>query len=87
MKIKGDFVLRQVAGSTVVVPVGSAAVDFGGMLNLNETGAFLFKALQNGAAEEELLTKLLEEYDVSRDKAQRDIDAFIIKLKDAGIIE
>ena len=42
MKIKGDFVLRKIAYSVVVVPVGATAVDFGSMLNLNETGAFLF---------------------------------------------
>lgn len=86
MKIKGDFVLRQIAGSTVVVPIGESAMDFSGMLNLNETGVFLFKALQDGASKEDLLVKLTDEYDVPEDKAAKDIDVFINKLKDAGII-
>ena len=43
MKIKEGFILRNVAGSFVVVPVGDATIDFNGMMNLNETGAFLFE--------------------------------------------
>ena len=47
MKIKEDFVLRKVADSYVVVPVNKMTLDFNGIINLNETGAFLFEKLQN----------------------------------------
>ena len=50
MKLKMEFMLRQVAGYYVVVPVGDACVDFNGMVNLNETGAFLFERLQQFAS-------------------------------------
>lgn len=49
MKIKPDFLLRKVAENYVVVPVGTAMVDFNGMINLNETGAFLWEKLEHGA--------------------------------------
>ena len=49
MKIKNDFILRKVADSYVVVPVGELTLDFNGIINLNETGAFLFGLLQKGA--------------------------------------
>lgn len=87
MKIKDDFVMRKMADTTVVVPVGSNAIDFNGMINLNETGAFLFEILQQGATKDELVSKLLDEYDVSREQACKDIDIFVKKLKDADIIE
>ncbi len=87
MKIKGDFVLRKIADSVVVVPVGATAVDFGSMLNLNEIGAFLFELLQKGASKEELLASMLNEYDVTSEKAEADIDKFIKKLKDADILD
>lgn len=45
MKIKEGFILRNVAGSYVVVPIGEATLDFNGMMSLNETGAFLFGKL------------------------------------------
>lgn len=87
MKIKEDFILRKVADSYVVVPVNSQTLDFNGIINLNESGAFLFELLQNGAEREELVNRLLEEYDVTRDRAEADIDIFIKKVSDAGILD
>lgn len=87
MKIKEDFILRKVADTYVVVPVNNMTLDFNGIINLNETGAFLFGILQNGAAKEELLEKMLEEYDVSEEKASEDIDKFIQKIKEADLFE
>ncbi len=87
MKIKEDFILRKVADSYVVVPVNNMSLDFNGIINLNETGAFLFRIMQNGASREELLSKLLDEYEVTPQKAEKDIDLFIEKVKDADILE
>ncbi len=86
MKINEDFILRKVADSYVVVPVNKMTLDFNGIINLNETGAFLFEILQNGATLEELKEKLLAEYEVSPETAQQDIEIFINKVKDAGIL-
>lgn len=87
MKIKEDFILRKVADSYVVVPVNKLTLNFNGIINLNETGAFLFELLQNGAEREELVSKMLEEYDVTPEKAEKDIDVFISKVKEADILE
>ncbi len=87
MKIKKDFILRKVADSYVVVPVGKMTLDFNGIISLNETGAFLFGLLQKGAEREELLEKMLEEYDVAPEKAAADIDAFLQKVRDADVLE
>ncbi len=87
MNIKNDFILRKVADSYVVVPVNSMTLDFNGIVNLNETGAFLFDILQKGADKQELLDKMLAEYDVAPEKAESDINSFIEKLKDADMLE
>ncbi len=87
MKIKKDFILRKVADSYVVVPVNKMTLDFNGIINLNETGAFLFELLQKGAERDELVDKMLEEYDVDREKAEADIDVFIQKVRDADVLE
>ena len=87
MKIKSDFILRKVADSYVVVPVGKLTLDFNGIINLNETGAFLFELLQKGAEREDLIEKILEEYEVSPEKAASDIDIFIQKVKEADVLE
>ena len=87
MKVKSDFILRKISDSYVVVPVGSAVVDFSGLVNLNESGAMLFELLQKGAEESDLTDALLKEYDVEREVAEADVKKFVAKVKDAGILE
>lgn len=87
MKIKDGFVLREVAGSFIVVAVGEAVKHFNGMINLNETGAFLWKILEKGANKEELVEKLLAEYDVDEKTAKDDVDNFINKLSEAKLVK
>ena len=63
MKQCPDFLLRDVADSLVLVPVGAAAKRFPGMITLNETGTFLWEQMQQETSEAELTAALLKEYD------------------------
>ncbi len=87
MKIKPGYMLREVAGCNVVVAIGAETMDFGGMINLNDSGAFLWKLLENGATEDELLKKMLDEYEVSEDVAKQGISAFINKMREADLLD
>ena len=87
MKIKDNFILRKVADSYVVVPVGKLTLDFNGIITLNETGAFLFELLQKGAEREELIDRLLAEYEVTPERAAADVDVFIEKVKASDVLE
>ena len=87
MKIKENYTLRQIAGSWVVLSLADATVNFNGMLTLNETGVELWRLLETGeATRESLATYLTEDYDVSYDQALADVDAFLLKLVNAGCI-
>ena len=85
MKIKDGYMLREVAGNSVVVAVGKAALDFNGLITLNSTGVFLWKMLAEGINEEDLLTAVLDEYDIDEATAKNDIAEFIEKLKGADL--
>lgn len=87
MKTKKGFMLRKVADKNVVVPIGQASVDFNGIINLNDTGAFLWNILSKGCTYDELLSSLLSEYDVNEDIAKSDIDVFLKTARDADVIE
>lgn len=87
MKIKDDFILREISNAYVVVPVGQAAVDFNGMINLNETGAFLWSLLRKETTEKKLLKEVISEYNISEEIAAMHIENFIHKLKRAGLLE
>ena len=87
MKIKDGFLLREVAGNYIVVAVGSAVKTFNGVINLNQTGAFLWELLQKGAEKEDLVKELLEEYEVDEQTASKDVDIFIERLQQANLIK
>ena len=87
MKIKDGFILREVAGSYLVVAVGNAVKEFGGIVNLNETGAFLWRLLENSSTEPEMVDALLKEYEVDRETAEKDVKAFVEKLTEAKLVK
>lgn len=87
MKLKKNFILREVAGTFLVVAVGDAVKDFNKAINLNSTGAFLWKQLENEVTEEELIDKLLEEYEIDRETAKKDISGFLQRLREANLLD
>ena len=86
MKIKEGFILRKVNDTGVVVPVGEATRTFDGMIMLNETGAFLWGLLQEEADRAALIDALLTEYETTHMQAEKDVDGFIEKLREANLL-
>lgn len=87
MKIKKGFILRKVGIQYIVAATGTISKEFNGMMRLNESGAFAFKLLQQGVEKEELILRLLEEYDVTEEAARADVERFVGELKEAGALE
>lgn len=86
MKIKEGFVIREVAGEYVVMNVGGDT-SFNGMITLNETGAFIWKAIEEGKSEDGIADKIVLEYDIDKATALNDVKRFIIKMSEAGVLE
>lgn len=87
MKVKKGFMLREVAQNFVVVPVGKAAIDFNGIITLNDTGAFLWSQLLDDIEFTELKARLKKEYQVDDKTASIDIKNFLAELDQAKLIE
>lgn len=87
MKIKKGFVIRVVGGESVVVPVGELSKTFHGMINLNETGAFLWRFFTEEHTVEEGVDALCGEYEVARELAQMDVEKFVEILTQNGFVE
>ena len=86
MKRNSDFLLRDVAGMLVVVPVGSAVQEFSGMMMLNATGAYLWELLENEQTVASLTDALVARYDIGAEQAQADVVEFLEKLKPTGAV-
>ena len=88
MKIKNGFVLREVCGEQVIMGEELGAIDFGRLLCLNETAAYLWKQ-----AEElgdftigQLTDKLCEVYDASPAEALHDVSEIVEEWQQAGVL-
>ena len=86
MKKKLEFVLREIAGDLLLVPTGKTALDLNGMLTLNEVGGEIWKMLDDVDSEEEIVDRLLEDYDVQREELQQDVREFLERLRELGIL-
>ncbi len=87
MKLKENFVLRNIADTWVVLALGSATINFNGMLTLNESGAMLWKVLEQGGNRDSMAEALTAEYRITKEQALTDVDAFYKKLVSAGCAE
>ena len=85
--IKEGFVLRKMPGINIVMPTGRNVKEFNGALMLNETGAFIFEKLKEGANAEETAEYLAEEYEVNAEKAREDVLKTVASLREAGVVE
>lgn len=86
MKIKKELVKRDIAGDTILVPVGKTVYDSNGLFILNELGGFLWDHLEAAENEEALLSAVLAEYEVTEETARQDIAAFLNKLRELNIL-
>ena len=86
MKIKKELIQREIAGDTVLVPVGKSVFDSNGLFILNELGAFIWEHLSEAECEGDLTRAVLEEYEVTAAEAEADIADFMKKLRELEII-
>ena len=86
MKIKEGFVLREIAGQAVVIATGPASKEFRGMIKLNSTGKLIWQGLMDGLSEEEISQKIVDTYEVDRDRAEADVKQMLNKMKEHGFL-
>ena len=89
MRIKNDFVLREVCGESVIMCEGLKAIDFRKLLAMNETAAWLWKEAQaqGDFTVESLTERLCDEYDVTNEEARSCVTDLLEKLDKEGVIE
>lgn len=86
MQIKKEFVLREIAGDYIIIPTGATVLEFNGLITVNEVGVTLWKMLQEEVTMEQLVKSVLDEYDVEEAVAREDIQEFLNKLVEGGIL-
>jgi len=81
-----NFLLQDVAGTKVIVPVGEAVAAFPGMITVNETGAYIWQLLEQQQTVESLAKAIAECYEVTEAQATADVEAFLSQLQPTGAV-
>ena len=80
MKLNPEYILRQIAGESVIVPTGTASQRINGLINLNDAGAAIWKGVAAGHDQEKIVELLLEEFDIDPETARKDVAGFCAML-------
>jgi hypothetical protein len=88
MKIKEGFELREMCGENIIVAKGVQNIDFNKIISLNETAAYLWKAIVGKEFTPESMAELLRmEYEVNEATALADAQELAKAWQDAGLCE
>lgn len=85
MKIKDGYIVRKIGTKYYAVSAARAA-EGGGMIALNETGAFIWDLLKEETTVEAVANALIAKYEIDAETATKDTEAYICMLKEAGAI-
>lgn len=88
MKLKQGFILRKCGEAQIVVPVGANVEKYKNlMITLSGSAMLLWSMLEKGCEKEELISAMLETYDVERDVVENDVSLFLKKLAQAELLD
>ena len=86
MRVDSGFVLREIAGDYVIIPTGKIVLTFNGLITVNEVGVSIWNMLQKEVTFEEVVKGILDEYEVEESVARQDVEEFLEKLAENGIL-
>ncbi len=85
-RIKDGFILRELGGNLMAVPVGTQTSEIHGMIALSESGALLWKELEKGADIPALTKVLTDNYETDTATAAADAERFVAGLREQGAL-
>jgi hypothetical protein len=87
MKRSEDFLLQKVGGQDLLVPLGAKVMDMNSLITLNATGRRVWELLAKDHSLEYLVAEVVEQFDVDRERARADVQAFLDDLGRLGLLE
>ena len=87
MKRKESFLLQEVGGEHLLVPLGAQVMDLNGLIILNDTAACVWELLAQERSLDELSAGVAERFDVAADIARADVETFVDEVVHLGLLE
>ena len=86
MKYNKNYVLKKLAGETILVFQSEEQVNFSKIITINEIGEIIVLGLQSGYSKEEIVRSILAEYEIDEATVSADFDEFVAKLLEIGVV-
>ena len=87
MKIKGEFVMREIAGDILLIPVGQMALKMNAMITLDPVAALIWEAIGQGDDRASILKQILDRFDVTEETASKDLDDFLEQMRRLDLLD
>lgn len=87
MKIRGEFITRQILDDTVVLPVGNTAIEFNNMIMLNSVSLVIWQCLENDVSFDDILKAVTDNFEVSQEQAVADIRDFLDGMRSYNLLD
>lgn len=81
-----NLVTREIAGETLIVPVGSGVGQLHAIFTLNPSGSMIWEMLGASTPDHAIVESIFRKYEVAPEQAQTDLAEFIEALRSAGLI-
>lgn len=87
MRRKDDFVMQNVGGENLLVPLGAQVMDMNGIITLNSTSGYIWSLLDQDRSIDELAAAVAERFEVDPARARADIEKFLDEIADLGLLQ
>jgi hypothetical protein len=87
MKRKADFMMQNVGGEDLLVPLGAQVMDLNGLITLNDTVAGAWELPAEERSLDELTAAVAERFDVAAEIARADVQTFVDEITRLGLLE
>jgi hypothetical protein len=81
-----DYVTRQIADETIIVPVRGGVGELQSIYTVNEPGAGIWQMVRDGMPPDRIVDAICRQYEVSAEAATRDVMSFMDDLRTSGLI-
>jgi hypothetical protein len=87
MKRKASFMMQNVGGENLLVPLGTQVMDLNGLITLNDTAVCAWELLAEERSVDELTAAVVERFDVAAEIARADVQTFVDEITRLGLLE
>ena len=84
---RGELVTREILGETIVVPITGELASMDDIFSLNDTGAYVWRALDGTRPLGEIRDGMTKRFEVSAQMAESDLRELVATLVEAQLVE